>query len=57
MNYRAYDERSAAAIDYAVVTQFARFLRLQARMLDEDGDHRQAALLRRRATVSERAVL
>jgi hypothetical protein len=57
MYYPAYDPTTAAVIEYQVVRQFARLLRLQARMLDSDGDHKEAAQLRCRAARSERAVL
>jgi len=56
MHYLAYDETTAATIDYQVVKQFARMLRLQARLLDSDGDHSEAAALRARAIRSERSV-
>jgi|GEM_PF-4158582 len=54
MSRGMYTECSAAAIDYQVVTQFARLLRLQAQILEEDGDKREAAALRARAARSER---
>jgi len=57
MYYAAYDEGTAASIEYQVVRQFARLLRMQARMLDADGDHKEAAELRARAARSEGAVL
>ena len=57
MYYPAYDQTTASEIEYHVVRQFARLLRLQARMLDADGDHKEAAQLRCRAARSERAVL
>jgi hypothetical protein len=57
MYYPAYDQTTAASIEYHVVRQFARLLRLQARMLDDEGDHKEAAALRARAARSERAVL
>ena len=57
MYYPAYQEASASLVEYQVVRQFARLLRLQARMLDADGDHQEAAALRSRAARSERAVL
>ncbi len=57
MYYPAYDQSTATAIEYQVVRQFARLLRLQARMLEDDGDHKEATQLRFRAARSERAVL
>lgn len=57
MFYPAYDQTDTAAVECQVVHQFARLLRLQARMLDADGDHKEAAELRSRAARSERAVL
>ncbi|CAK0747766.1 hypothetical protein CCP1ISM_2900002 [Azospirillaceae bacterium] len=56
MHYPVYDETTAATIDYQVVRQFARMLRLQARLLDNDGNHVDAEALRTRATRSERSV-
>lgn len=57
MYYAPYEEAATATIEYHVVRQFARLLRLQARMLDDDGDHNEAAALRARAARSERAVM
>ncbi len=57
MYYPADQEACPSTIEYQVVRQFARLLRLQARMLDADGDHREAAALRYRAARSERAVV
>ena len=57
MYYPVNQEASALTIEYQVVRQFARLLRLQARMLDADGDHQEAAALRSRAARSERAVI
>ena len=51
-----YDEANAAAIDFEIVNQFARILRLQARILDADGDHQEATLLRARAARTVRHV-
>ena len=56
MAYQTYDEGSAAEIEFTVVRQFARLLRIQAGMLERDGDFQEAAALRRRAARSERAV-
>ena len=57
MYYPANQEASASIVEYQVVRQFARLLRLQARMLDADGDHQEAAALRSRAARSARAVI
>ena len=57
MYYPAYQEATPSSIEYQVVRQFARLLRLQARMLDADGDHQEAKALRSRAASSERAVI
>jgi len=57
MYYPPYEDATAATIEYHVVRQFARLLRMQARMLDADGDHHEAAELRARAARSERAVM
>ncbi|HYD31169.1 MAG TPA: hypothetical protein VEB64_09990 [Azospirillaceae bacterium] len=43
-------------IEYDVVRQFARILRLQANMLERDGDTLAAHALRQRAARSLRAV-
>jgi hypothetical protein len=56
MHYPTYEEGTAASIDYQVVRQFARMLRLQAVMLEGDGDHQAASALRARAARSERSV-
>jgi len=56
MAYQTYDECSAAEIEFTVVRQFARLLRIQAGMLERDGDIQEAAALRQRAARSERAV-
>ena len=57
MYYSSGQEANAFNVEYQVVRQFARFLRLQARMLDAEGDHQEAAALRSRAARSERAVI
>ncbi len=57
MHYPASNQTNTADVESEVVRQFARLLRLQARMLDADGDHKEAADLRYRAARSERAVL
>ena len=57
MYYPANQAATPSSIEYQVVRQFARLLRLQARMLDADGDHQEAKALRSRAAISERAVI
>lgn len=49
MSCQPYTEATADAIDSLVIRQYARYLRLQARYLEEDGDWAGAAELRKRA--------
>lgn len=50
------EDDSALMVEFQVVRQFARMLRLQARLLDAEGDHEEATLLRVRASRSERSM-
>ncbi len=52
-----YSKSTASLIDFQVVRQFARLLRLQARILENEGQAEEAAALRARASHSERSVM
>lgn len=57
MSHLPYTEANAALIDFVVVRQFARYLRLQAKILEQDGDLGEAERLRGRAARSEADVM